>query len=88
VPRYGLKPEHFKKGEGFYYFIYDSTTLWLGNLHLMQYMAVGYSIIYSIKYAVIYKFYQKQPNYKKSVRPQKGHCEKSCEIQGGGQEMS
>jgi len=24
----------------------------------------------------------------KSVRPQKGHCEKRCEIQGGGQEMA
>jgi len=22
------------------------------------------------------------------VRPQKGHCEKRCEIQGGGQEMA
>jgi len=32
----------------------------------------------------------KQPNCtcKKSVRPQKGHCEKRCEIQGGGQEMA
>jgi len=28
-----------------------------------------------------------QPSCKRSVRPQKGHCEKRCEIQGGGQEM-
>jgi len=31
----------------------------------------------------------KQPSCKKSVRPQKGHCEKlRCEIQGGDQEMA
>jgi len=30
----------------------------------------------------------KQPSYKKSVRPQEGHSEKRCEIQGGGQEMA
>jgi len=30
----------------------------------------------------------KQPGCKKSVRPQKDHCEKRCEIQGGGQEMA
>jgi len=30
----------------------------------------------------------KQPSCKKSVRPQKGHSEKRCEIQGGGQEMA
>jgi len=29
---------------------------------------------------------QKQPNYKKVCGPQEGHCEKRCEIQGGGQE--
>jgi len=29
----------------------------------------------------------KQPSCKKSGRPQKGHCEKRCEIQDGGQEM-
>jgi len=28
------------------------------------------------------------PAVKKSVRPQKGHCEKRCEIQGGGQEIA
>jgi len=28
------------------------------------------------------------PTVKKSLRPQKGHCEKRCEIQGGGQEMA
>jgi len=27
----------------------------------------------------------KQPSCKKSVWPQKGHCEKRCEIHGGGQ---
>jgi len=30
----------------------------------------------------------KQPSFKKSVRTQKGHCEKICEIQGGDQEMA
>jgi len=30
----------------------------------------------------------KHPSCKKSVRPQKGHCEKRCEIQGGGQEIA
>jgi len=30
----------------------------------------------------------KQSSFKKSVRPQKGHCEKRCEIQGGGQEIA
>jgi len=29
----------------------------------------------------------KQPSSKKRVRPQKGHCEKRCEIHSGGQEM-
>jgi len=29
----------------------------------------------------------KQSSYKKSVWPLKVHCEKRCEIQGGGQEM-
>ena len=31
---------------------------------------------------------QKQLSFKKKVRPQKGHGEKRCEIQGGGQEMA
>jgi len=33
---------------------------------------------------------QNSPAVKTSVRPQKGHCEKRCEleIQGGGQEMA
>jgi len=30
----------------------------------------------------------KQPSCKKSVQPQKGHCENRCEIQGGGQEVA
>jgi len=30
----------------------------------------------------------KQPSCKKSVRPQKDHWGKRCEIQGGGQEMA
>jgi len=30
----------------------------------------------------------KQPSYKKSLRPQVGHCEKKCKIQGGSQEMA
>jgi len=30
----------------------------------------------------------KQLSCKKSVQPQKGHSEKRCEIQGGGQEMA
>jgi len=30
----------------------------------------------------------KQPSCKTSVRPQKGHSEKRCEIQGGGKEMA
>jgi len=33
------------------------------------------------------KFNPKQPSCKKSVWPQKCNCEKSCEIQGGSQEM-
>ena len=31
---------------------------------------------------------QKQPSCKKRCSPQKGHGEKRCEIQGGGQEMA
>jgi len=31
---------------------------------------------------------QNSPAVKESVRPQKGHREKRCEIQGGGQEMA
>ena len=31
---------------------------------------------------------QKQLRYKKRCGPQKGHGEKRCEIQGGGQEMA
>ena len=31
---------------------------------------------------------QKQPSCKKRCGPQKGHREKRCEIQGGGQEMA
>ena len=31
---------------------------------------------------------QKQPSCKKRCAPQKGHGEKRCEIQGGGQEMA
>jgi len=30
----------------------------------------------------------KQPSYKKVCGPQENHCEKRCEIQGGGQEMA
>jgi len=30
----------------------------------------------------------KQPSCKKGVQLQKGHSEKRCEIQGGGQEMA
>jgi len=30
----------------------------------------------------------KQPSCKKGVLSRKGHCEKRCEIQGGGQEMA
>jgi len=29
-----------------------------------------------------------QPAVKKVCGPQEGHCEKRCEIQGGGQEMA
>jgi len=31
---------------------------------------------------------ENSPSVKKSVHPQKGHCEIRCEIQGGGQEMA
>ena len=31
---------------------------------------------------------KKQPSCKKRCGPQKGHGEKRCEIQGGGQEMA
>ena len=31
---------------------------------------------------------QKQPSCKKRCGPQKGHGEKRCEIQGGGQEVA
>ena len=36
----------------------------------------------------IYISNQKQPRCKKKCGPQKGHGEKRCEIQGGGQEMA
>jgi len=31
---------------------------------------------------------QNSPAVKKCAAPQEGHCEKRCEIQGGGQEMA
>jgi len=34
------------------------------------------------------KSHPKQPSCKKRVRLQKGHCDKRCEIQDGGQEMA
>ena len=37
---------------------------------------------------LIYISNQKQPSCKKRCGPQKGHGEKRCEIQGGGQEMA
>ena len=37
---------------------------------------------------LLYKSNQKQPSCKKRCGPQKGHGEKRCEIQGGGQEMA
>ena len=39
-------------------------------------------------YIYIYIYNQKQPSCKKRCGPQKGHGEKRCEIQGGGQEMA
>ena len=36
----------------------------------------------------LYQSNQKQPSCKKRCGPQKGHGEKRCEIQGGGQEMA
>ena len=38
--------------------------------------------------AVLQLSNQKQPSCKKRCGPQKGHGEKRCEIQGGGQEMA
>ena len=40
------------------------------------------------KLSVLYISNQKQPSCKKRCGPQKGHGEKRCEIQGGGQEMA
>ena len=37
---------------------------------------------------MLYESNQKQPSCKKRCGPQKGHGEKRCEIQGGGQEMA
>ena len=41
-----------------------------------------------IEHACKYQSNQKQPSCKKRCGPQKGHGEKRCEIQGGGQEMA
>jgi len=38
--------------------------------------------------SVLFNLIQNSQAVKKSVQPQKGHCEKSSEIQGGGQEMA
>jgi len=37
---------------------------------------------------VVVKSNPKQLSCKKNVQPQKGHCEKICEIQGGSQEVA
>jgi len=39
-------------------------------------------------FAKIYKVNNISPAVKKVCGPQEGHCEKRCEIQGGGQEMA
>jgi len=36
----------------------------------------------------IFNTIKNSPTVKKSVQPQEGHCEKRCEIQGGGQEIT
>ena len=48
-------------------------------------------VVESFDSLVLYCIYisnQKQPSCKKRCGPQKGHGEKRCEIQGGGQEMA
>ena len=46
-------------------------------------------ILYPLCFVIFYILSnQKQPSCKKRCGPQKGHGEKRCEIQGGGQEMA
>ena len=42
----------------------------------------------AMQFSVFIKSNQKQPSCKKRCGPQKGHGEKTCEIQGGGQDMA
>jgi len=42
----------------------------------------------TIVYTFLSYLIQNSPAVKKSVQPQKGHSEKRCGIQGGGQEMA
>jgi len=46
-------------------------------------------VIHSIcNYKKKWNLIQNSPTAKKVCSPQEGHCEKRCEIQGGGQEMA
>jgi len=44
--------------------------------------------IHSMRLQKEVKSNPKQPSCKKMCGPQESHCEKRCEIQGGGQEMA
>ena len=45
-------------------------------------------LVYILRLQIQYISNQKQPSCKKRCGPNKGHGEKRCEIQGGGQEMA
>ena len=55
-------------------------------LKIFYKLAIGWLCSIQIQKEVISN--QKQPSCKKRCGPQKGHGEKRCEIQGGGQEMA
>jgi len=43
---------------------------------------------YALNHKKKWNLIQNSPAVKKVCGPQEGHCEKRCEIQGGGQEMA
>ena len=59
----------------------------LNTLFGVAWLCITLSSHINHKYSV-YISNQKQPSCKKRCGPHKGHGEKRCEIQGGGQEMA
>ena len=58
-----------------------------GGVDIASIVGVSMKVVYGAVFVLI-QSNQKQPSCKKRCGPQKGHGEKRCEIQGGGQEMA